>query len=631
MNGIAIGNGALATVTATIASGTLDSVTTIGVTGIDAAAENGISIPGSGAGGTVSITQPGWSISGAITPSSAGSGATVTLTGSTTSQTATADGSGNYVFSGLANGTYSAKPAKTGYTFSPTAQPVTVSGASVAAINFTGTQNAIYVPPVPDARVSRDQAKAEAKLITPAFSTAYANELLLAFVSADYDDTVVKSVTGAGLTWVLAVRTAQQGGTAEIWRAFASPQLSNVTVTATLSRSVTASLTVASFSGVDPSGVNGSGAVGAVGSANASSGAPTATIVTTRSNSLIIGTGDDPRTAVARTAAAGQSLLHQFVAPNRGTFWVQGVNSAVAVSGTKVTLNDSAPVNDPYNYSAVEILPAPQSGSGGVTSAPAVPASPSTNRNAVLAAADAGATMVNPATGSPDGVCSPGGLASLAGENFTSQDPRTAASFPLPTRLAGVAVSVNGHAAPLLLASGQKVNFQCPLLKPGSPLQVTIETESGGVLHAAANVMAAAAPAIFITGAANQGVILIGATNEIAMARTERTPSRPAHPGEYLTIYATGLGEVVDGVTEGNPAPRDRQIPLKQNVQVVFGNTAVDPAFAGLAPGTCGIYEVRVQLPADVPPSPALSLRVSVILSDGTVVESNPVTLAVGE
>jgi hypothetical protein len=47
----------------------------------------------------------------------------------------------------------------------------------------------------------------------------------------------------------------------EIRRAFAPAILTNVSVTATLSRSVASSLTVVSFTGVDASGVNGAGAV----------------------------------------------------------------------------------------------------------------------------------------------------------------------------------------------------------------------------------------------------------------------------------------------------------------------------------------------------------------------------------
>ena len=48
-----------------------------------------------------------------------------------------ADANGNYSFTGLANGSYTVTPSKTGYTFSPANQSVTVNGANVTAVNFT--------------------------------------------------------------------------------------------------------------------------------------------------------------------------------------------------------------------------------------------------------------------------------------------------------------------------------------------------------------------------------------------------------------------------------------------------------------------------------------------------------------
>jgi len=77
-------------------------------------------------------------ISGTLSPVAGGSGATVTLSGAAAATT-TSDGAGNYSFSGLTNGTYTVTPSHTGYTFNPISKTASVSGASVAAINFTAT------------------------------------------------------------------------------------------------------------------------------------------------------------------------------------------------------------------------------------------------------------------------------------------------------------------------------------------------------------------------------------------------------------------------------------------------------------------------------------------------------------
>ncbi|HEX3153216.1 MAG TPA: IPT/TIG domain-containing protein [Candidatus Angelobacter sp.] len=198
---------------------------------------------------------------------------------------------------------------------------------------------------------------------TASFSTTATNELLLAFISSGKGTattTTVTGVSGASLTWVLVQRTNTQLGTAEIWRAFAPAVLSKVTVTATFSQSVQSSMTVVSFTGVDTTGTNGSGAIGATATANAASGSPSATLTTTRANSVVFGVGDDPTAKVARTLGTNQSLVHQLLCSVSGqtcTLWVQQVPTLVPAAGTSVAINDTAPTADAYNLSLVEVRP----------------------------------------------------------------------------------------------------------------------------------------------------------------------------------------------------------------------------------------------------------------------------------
>ena len=216
--------------------------------------------------------------------------------------------------------------------------------------------------PVIDTETSSDQQSASSNVSTAAFSTNSANELLLAFVAADYlsgPNTTVNSVSGAGLNWALVNRTNTQAGTSEIWRAFAPTPLSNVNVTASLSQSVVSSITLVTFKGVNTTGTNGSGAIGALGTSNASQGAPTASLVTTKNNSWVIGVGNDYDNALGRTVPNGQSLVHQDFSSTGDTYWVQMQSSAIPYSGTNVLINDTAPSTDRYNLSIVEVLAAP--------------------------------------------------------------------------------------------------------------------------------------------------------------------------------------------------------------------------------------------------------------------------------
>ncbi|MGI8743209.1 MAG: hypothetical protein ACR2NN_11695 [Bryobacteraceae bacterium] len=69
----------------------------------------------------------------------------------------------------------------------------------------------------------------------------------------------------------------------------------------------------------------------------------------------------------------------------------------------------------------------------------------------------------------------------------------------------------------------------------------------------------------------------------------------PAHPGEVIHFYITGLGPVQPSVKTGDAGPSEPPAlvtgPLECNLPLLF---------AGLAPGLVGFYQVSVQMPATV-------------------------------
>ncbi len=104
--------------------------------------------PGSAAAVPVPVTltvnpvvSAGYAISGTLSPASLGAGALVNLSGAATRAT-TADGSGNYAFTSVPDGSYSIAPSNPATTFSPAAQGVVVNGADVGGVNFTAASNA---------------------------------------------------------------------------------------------------------------------------------------------------------------------------------------------------------------------------------------------------------------------------------------------------------------------------------------------------------------------------------------------------------------------------------------------------------------------------------------------------------
>ena len=248
------------------------------------------------------------------------------------------------------------------------AHTLTARARDAAGNQTTSTPVAVTVTGPPpgvlaiDVTAFGDQASKVSAVATGVFSTTSTNELLLAFISADdasgTGNTVV-GVSGAGLTWALVVRSNAQKGTSEIWRAFAPAPLAGVAATATLAQPAASSITLVAFTGVDTTGTNGSGAIGATRSAGAASGASTATLTTTRAGSWVFGVGNDWDNATSRTVGAGQTLVHQYLPPVGDTFWVQRTNGPTAVSGTNVTINDTAPTGDHWNLSLCEIRPHP--------------------------------------------------------------------------------------------------------------------------------------------------------------------------------------------------------------------------------------------------------------------------------
>jgi chitodextrinase len=208
-----------------------------------------------------------------------------------------------------------------------------------------------------DKTVTTRQPTAAKTITSPALTTSAPGELLLAFLSTDGPSgggsQSFTGVTGGGLTWRLRRRANGQAGTAEIWAANAPVTLNNATVTATrASGTYQGSITVVAFAGADQI------VDGATAAASASTGAPSVSLTTTRPGAWVWGVGNDWDKATARTVGPSQTKVDEFLAPAGDTLWVQRQNAATPAGGTQVTINDTAPTADRWNFAAIEVLPA---------------------------------------------------------------------------------------------------------------------------------------------------------------------------------------------------------------------------------------------------------------------------------
>ena len=95
------------------------------------------------------------------------------------------------------------------------------------------------------------------------------------------------------------------------------------------------------------------------------------------------------------------------------------------------------------------------------------------------------------------------------------------------------------------------------------------------------------------------------------------TADNPALPGETITVYATGLGIVTpgDGVQTGHSyqGPYLNQVAdfTHQFVSAVVASRAAFVLYAGLLPGTIGLYQVDVMLPPEVTTNLATQLTIA--------------------
>lgn len=228
--------------------------------------------------------------------------------------------------------------------------------------------------------------------------------------------------------------------------------------------------------------------------------------------------------------------------------------------------------------------------------------------------------VVNNASFAANTPVAPGSIISIFGSNL-SDGSQTAASVPLPTVLGGASLTLGGVAVPIIHAFPLQIDAQVPweLAQQGQAQLTMVNDDLYG--NAITVPLAPFSPGIY-TAAGNgsgQGAIVINGTNLLA------APGNPAHRGtDYIDIYATGLGPVNNQPATGSPAPASPLAYTTNTVTVTFGAVPVTAAFAGLAPGFVGLYQVNVEVPSDAPVGNAVPL----ILEVGGVT-SNQVTIAV--
>ena len=200
--------------------------------------------------------------------------------------------------------------------------------------------------------------------------------------------------------------------------------------------------------------------------------------------------------------------------------------------------------------------------------------------------------IVNAASSAPptSGIA-PGELLTLYGSNLAAAT--VVAGIPFPTSLGNVQVTIGGLPAPIYYVSAGQISAIVPYAVTGPIVAIQV-TNNGTLSNTVTMYVNVTSPGVFTQ---NQNGTGYGDIEHLD--GTVVTAANPAHMGETVSIYLTGLGAVTPAVADGAPGPSST-LSYATGISVYFTGvtTAVTPIFAGLAPTYSGLYQLNVTIPA---------------------------------
>jgi uncharacterized protein (TIGR03437 family) len=203
----------------------------------------------------------------------------------------------------------------------------------------------------------------------------------------------------------------------------------------------------------------------------------------------------------------------------------------------------------------------------------------------------------------------PGELITLVGTGLSSTTMTTQGGSAFPPTLGGVSVTIDGSPCPIYYVSPTQLSVIVPygVASNTSGLANIQVANNGAQSNVVQMYLTDAAPGAFSQNA-----------NGIGLAKTAHaatgqliTQANPAQPGEYISLYLTGLGTVTPTVPDGALGPTSplslADVNAAGNLTVLFNDYTNGSLqnqgtiqFAGLAPSLAGLYQINVQVPTGV-------------------------------
>jgi uncharacterized protein (TIGR03437 family) len=194
----------------------------------------------------------------------------------------------------------------------------------------------------------------------------------------------------------------------------------------------------------------------------------------------------------------------------------------------------------------------------------------------------------------------PGGIIAIYGQTL-SDGAAAAVTLPLPTTLDGTTVLMGDQVLPLFFVSDGQLNALVPYeVNLNTNQELLVERDTTYATPVRVNV-AAAQPGVFQT-LDGQAIITDMQGNLISAAN-------PAHAGDVIVIYCTGLGAVNPAVADGSGSTGAAS--TVNPATVMIGGQTASVGYAGLTPGYAGLYQINVTVPAGVAPGDQVEVTVT--------------------
>jgi uncharacterized protein (TIGR03437 family) len=182
-----------------------------------------------------------------------------------------------------------------------------------------------------------------------------------------------------------------------------------------------------------------------------------------------------------------------------------------------------------------------------------------------------------------------GELLFLTGSGFVDQFVAADITKPFPLTLGGVQVLFNGVPAAIYYAGPTFLAVLVPYETTAAVAQIQVMTDHGNSSVVSAFVGDTAPGAYIANGYA------IAQHTDYSLV----TASNPAHPGDTLLVYMTGLGDVSPAVADGAVGP----IPVSTTTNTFTAAIGAVPAtvvISELVPTIAGDYVLAVTIPTGV-------------------------------